>query len=116
MMTNITNLSTLLSSEQYQIFESETLLNIQYHIINTDKDIDAMIECNDMGLFGCTHGEFIECWRDFLNTLNVFDPIFEDIEDMEKFDITQEVYNSIEEEINKCEEYHIDHFTYNDII
>lgn len=97
-----TSLSNMLSSEKYQIFESETLLNIQYHIINTNKNIDKMIEANEAGCFGCTHSEFIECWRDFVVTY--------------KNDISQ-VYRSIlESEINECEAYHIKAGTINDEI
>lgn len=112
----ITNLDELLQSEQYQIFESETLLDIQYHIINTDKNIDEMLLCNEHGLFGCTHGEFIECWSDFLETLSVWESKYNTKEEVNNYDISLRSYNRIKKDIRKCEQYHIDHFTYNDVI
>lgn len=89
----------MLSSEEYQIYESETLLNIQYHIINTNKDIDSMIEANNEGNFGCTHSEFIECWKSFLNDY--------------KYQISMVRRAIIEHEINECEAYHINAGTIN---
>ena len=53
------SLDDMLKSDEYNMYESDTLLNIQYHIINTDKNIDNMIEANNEGNFGCTHQEFI---------------------------------------------------------
>jgi hypothetical protein len=113
---DFTNLNEMLSNESYQIFESETLLNIQYHIINTDKDIDEMIECNENGLFGCSHAEFIECWSDFLDTLEVWESKYNTKDEKNSFDISKQVYNRIKKQIEDCEKYHIDHFSINDII
>ena len=109
-------LQDLLQSEEYQSFESCTLLNIQYHIINTDKNIDEMLLCNEHGLFGCTHGEFIECWRDFLETLKVWESKYDSPKEKENYDISKRSYNKILKDIRECEDYHIDHFTYNDVI
>lgn len=92
----------MLNSEAYQVFESETLLNIQYHIINTDKDIDAMLEANNSGSFGCTHQEFIDCWRDFLSCNDHLISIVR--------------RGIIEAEIDECELYHIKAGTLNDEI
>lgn len=116
MKTSIKKLDNLLNSEEYQIYESETLLNIQYHIINTDKDIDEMQEYNENGDFGCSHSEFIDCWKEYLNTLTVFDPEYDEVEDMDRYHITIETYNNIMTEIDSCEEYHISHNTIDQVI
>ena len=68
------------------------------------------------GLFGCAHYEFIECWREFLDTLNVWESKYNKWEGKDNFDIDKRTYNRIVQDINKCEKYHIDHFTYNNII
>jgi len=101
------NLDEMLQCESY---------HIQYHIINTDKDIDEMIECNNAGLFGCSHGEFMECWEEFLNTLSVWESKYDAPEEKIRFDISRKVYNTVIRDIRKCEKYHIEHFSYNDII
>ena len=101
----ITNKDQLIQSENYKLHESETLLNIQYHIINPnhyDIDIDNMVICNESGLFGVTHGNFIECWFDYL--------------EVNRHNIPDYFYDKIFNEIKKVEEYHLDHFTYNNII
>ena len=112
----IKNLDDLLSCEEYQMFESSTVLNIQYHILNTDKNIDEMLLCQENGLFGCSHREFIECWNDFLEMLSVWESKINTPKEKKNFDISKKVYNTIKSQILKCERYHIDAFTYNDII
>ena len=68
----IKTLQNILDSEEYQVFESETLLNPQYHIINdTQIDVDLMLECNESGFFGVSHGDFIDCWIEYLETLDL---------------------------------------------
>jgi len=99
----------MLDSEDLQSYQSDTVYNTQYHIINNpDKDIDKMIEANENGLFGLTHGEIINSWRDFLDNLSVFDPDYDDEEDFisGKYDLHQEVYNKIIVEIEECENWH----------
>ena len=113
---SIQNLDDMLRSHEYNVYESETLLNIQYHIINTDKDIDQMIECNEAGMFGCTHGEFIECWEEYLNTLEVWESKYNKPCEKKEYDITKQTYNKILKRIRDVEKYHIDHFTINDLI
>ena len=110
------NLSEMLSSESYNTYETETLLNPQYHMINTDKDVDQMIECNEAGMFGCTHGEFMECWMDYLESLNVWESKYNTAKEKPDYDITKSVYNKIYREILVCEQRHIENFTYNNII
>jgi len=115
---NFTNLSEMLQSDNYQIYESETLLNIQDQIINGDPvlSIDDIIECNDNGLFGHTHNEFIDCWIEFIDSLNVWENKYNRYEDKSKFDITKKVYNRIKKDINNCYKYHLNHSTLNDVI
>ncbi len=108
-MVNFKTLSEMLDDSDFQIYQSETLLNVQYHIINdTGVNVDKMLEYNEKGLFGLTHSDFINNWREFLNELYVFDPDFDDEEDMENgtFDIHINVYDSIFDEINKIEKHH----------
>lgn len=94
------SLSNMLASNEYQTYESETLLNIQYHIINTRKDVDEMIAHNEIGMFGCSHGEFIECWRDF-------------IKDHKLSMVSRGI---LEYEIDRCEKFHEEAGTLNLII
>ncbi|MBP7509392.1 MAG: hypothetical protein KA807_16390 [Prolixibacteraceae bacterium] len=112
------NLDEMLKSPEYEIWESETLLNIQYQIINGDPDlsIDEIIECNDNGLFGHSHREFIECWSEYLDNLKVWESKYDLPQDKPKFDIMRLTYNKIKKEIDNCYKYHTDHFTINDII
>jgi len=116
-----TNLKELLDSKEFNIYQGETILNLQWQILNGNKsnnEIDGIIECQEQGNFGLTHSEFIENWRDFLNTLYVFDPTFDDIEDYldGKYDLHQNIYDKIMKEIEECENYHIKQNTINDEI
>jgi len=91
--TQITTLDELVHSDDYEVYQSETLLNPQFHIINnTEVDVDMMLKYNAEGMYGVTHSDFIECWREFLSTLDLDD----DIED------------SITKEIDACEKWHED--------
>jgi len=90
--SKINNLDDMLKSESYQIFESGTLLNIQYHCVNNtyDIDIDNMIKANNEGNFGVTHSDFIQCWKEYLDSTH----------------FSQKVLKKIESEINKTEKWH----------
>ena len=97
----IKNLDDMINSESYQIYESKTLLNPQHHMINnTDVDADLMEEYNADGMFGVSHSDFIECWRDYLNDSNIDET-------------TQEAINK---EIDECENWHIKNGSINNII
>jgi hypothetical protein len=112
-----TDLDGMIQSDEYQIFESETLLDPQYHIINnTDKDIDEMTEYNEGGMFGCSHGEFIECFKEFLDSLAVWESKYNTKSEKEEYDISLQVYNRISKEIERCEEWHIKHNTIDEIL
>jgi len=113
------NLSQMLESEEFQAYQSNTILNIQYHIVNnTGVDVDQMIINNSVGNFGLSHQDFIENWRDFLNSLNVFDPEVDELGDYlgGKYDLHQSVYNTIMTEIENCENWHIKNGSINQII
>ncbi len=87
----IKTLQELLDSEDYQVFESETLLNPQHHMINdTYIDVDIMLEANENGDYGVSHGDFIDCWIDYMETL----------------DLDDKIYASIMKEIAKVQEWH----------
>lgn len=107
-MKKLKTLDDLLQSEDYQVYESETLLSVQDNIINNtyDIDINEMIACNEQGLFGVSHSNFIECWSNYLDSLRVFDPKYDDIEDIENYDITKEDYENIKKEIEDCYNWH----------
>ncbi len=111
----ISNLNEMLNSEEFQAYQSDTLFNIQHHILNTDVDVDNMIEANEMGLFGLTHQHFIDSWREYLDTLRIFDPEFDDLEGYldGEYDLHDSVLQSILKEIDKCEQYHIAQNTIN---
>ena len=101
----IKTLDDLIRSDGYQIYESETLLNIQYHIINnTDINVDEMIEANANGCFGVSHSDFIECWREYLGHI------------IDDENIAESVGESISQEIDDCENWHSDNSSLYDII
>jgi hypothetical protein len=92
----IKTLQELLDSDLYQIFESETLLNPQYHMINdTWIDVDIMLAANESGDFGVSHGDFIDCWIEFMETL----------------DLCDKTYSNIMKEIIAVQEYHTEQKT-----
>ena len=89
-------LQELLDSQEYQVYESETLLNPQYHMINnTDVDVDVMFEANKNGDFGVSHGDFIDCWIDYLDTI----------------ELDEKTHNSIMKEIMVVQAYHTEQKT-----
>ena len=94
-------LQEILDSEQYQVHQSETLLNPQYHMINnTGIDVDIMIEHNEYGMFGVSHGDFIDCWIDYLDIL----------------DLDEKIHNSIMKEIIAVQTYHTEQSTIDDLV
>ena len=92
----IKTLQNIIDSDQYQAYQNDTLLNPQYHIINdTWIDVDNMLEANQNGEFGVSHSDFIDCWIDYLETLELDD----------------KVYTSIMKEIIKVQAYHTEQNT-----
>ena len=118
----ISNLNDMLDCKELEAYQSDTLFNIQHHILNTDVDVDNMIEANEMGNFGLTHQNFIDSWREFLDTLKIFDDMEErffynpyQIEDYidGEYDLHDSVLQSLLKEIDECEQYHIGQNTLN---
>ncbi len=100
----IKTLKDLINSEEYQIYASETVHSIQDHCINPnqyDTDVDTMEEHNENGMWGVTHNDTIQNWRDYLNNV---------------LDLDEEITEAIEKEIDECEQWHIDNESIEDII
>ena len=94
-------LQEMLDSEAYQVFQAETLLNPQYHIINdTWVDVDQMLAANENGDFGVSHGDFIDCWIDFMETQGLGD----------------DVYTSIIKEIMSVQQWHTENASIDTVI
>jgi hypothetical protein len=102
-------LSEMINTEEYQVFESEVLLNSQYHLINNgyEIDIDYMVDAASDGVIGVRHRDYIHSWEEFLDTVECYD-YFEgglDPEEVENCDIkwfTNDVsINKIKKEIEK---------------
>ncbi len=91
-MTQFKNLDEMLQSSEYQDYASDTIYNLQYHILSgkDESEIDEIIEANDNGSFGIDHFETIENWNNFLDTV----------------DIPENILNSILDEIQDTYNYH----------
>lgn len=116
--TEISSLDELLNSKELEDYQSDTLFNIQHHILNTDVDVDNMIKANEIGNYGLTHQNFIDSWREFLDTLRIYDWRCDDLEDYldGKYDMHDSILQSILKEIDECEQYHIAQNTINEEI
>lgn len=111
----IKTLKDLYESQGYEYFIDSKLGNDLF--INDPDRADRIHKYAEEGLNGSTHQETIEDWRDYLNTLKVFDPEFEDDdEDLSEYDITQETYDNISKEIYKTEKWHKNNRSINKII
>ena len=94
-------LSEMIESEEYNTYQGETLLNPQYHMINdTYIDVDVLLAANEAGDYGVSHGDFIDCWIDYMETL----------------DLDDDTYTSIMKEIMKTQEYHTEQGTIDNLI
>lgn len=91
-------------SRDFDMFIGDKLGNDLF--INDPERAERITEYAEDGCNGSMHFEVIEDWRDYLNTLKVFDPDYDEIEDIDNYDITQLVYDNIEKEIDSCEEWH----------
>ena len=104
-MKDFTTLSEMYNSREYQEFISVKLGNDLF--INDPERAERIAEHAEDGINGSTHNETIEDWREFLESLNTFDPEYDDPEDIENYDITMDTYNAIKKEINETEDWHI---------
>ncbi len=84
-------LKDMINSDEYQIYESESL-SLQSNIINRKFDPEIV-----------TNGDIIESWKYYLNNII-------------GYDISIKNKNHINAEINKIEKYHITHNTYDEIV
>jgi hypothetical protein len=91
----ITNLRSMYQSEAFRSYEG---------------DSDANVARN---LSAQTHQDVINLWREFLDTLSVYDPDFDDIEDRCKYDIDMGVHDLISAEIGDVELWHINNGSIN---
>jgi hypothetical protein len=108
-MLPIKNLRDMYESEGFQYFDSD--LRSNQMLLDDPDRAERIYDAAENGSEGSTHREIIQDWRDYLNLLKTFDPEYDDIEDIEKYDITLKTSNTIEKEINDCEQWHIDHKT-----
>lgn len=73
-------------------------------------------EYADEGLEGSTHEEIIKDQEDFINSLRMFDPEYDDVEDIEKYDITEEQYDKLMKELDDIRIWHINNKSIDKII
>lgn len=99
--SSITNLQDMIESKEYHAHQSDTLLNPQYHMINdTYIDVDLILKCQEDSMFGVSHGDFIDCWINYLDII----------------DLDDETRNSIIVEIVAVQTYHTEQKTIDNII
>jgi hypothetical protein len=99
------NVNDFLQSDEWQAYESSVYSNDLY-ISNPDRAIRCVEAAAKHGSDGSTHAEIIQDWRDFLSSLKVYDPDFDDPEDEADRDLTQEQYDKISADIDACEKWH----------
>jgi hypothetical protein len=105
-MSDFNSLSEMYGSREYAAYISEKLGNALF--INDPERAERIAEYAEDGINGSTHRETIGDWQEFLDSLKIFDPDYEEIEDIAKYDLTKETYNSIQEEIIACEQWHVE--------
>lgn len=104
-MKAFTTLEEMYKSEEYESFICDKLGNDLF--INDPERAERIQEYAEEGCNGSTHREMVEDWRYFIDsTLKAFDPEYDDIEDIEKYDITLVTHNNIYAEIATTEEWH----------
>lgn len=99
-----TTLNEMLQCESYQNYESNKLGNDLF--INDPERAERIAEYAIDGCEGSTHAEKIEDMNDYLNSLKVYDPLYDYDENLADYDITQEIYDNIIIEIMKCQSWH----------
>lgn len=101
---NIKTLEELYNSQGFASFRDSIYGNDGF--INDPDRAERIAEAAEHGCDGSTHQEVLGDWRDYLNTLKVFDPDYDDPEDRDDFDLDEETYEKILAEINACEDWH----------
>jgi len=99
-------LDEMIRSREYDDYIGDKLGN-QLYLEDPDR-ADRRDKASEDGAEGSTHAEIIQDWRDFLDTLSVYDAEIGDDEDLanHEFDITKEQEESIGKEIDDCEAWH----------
>jgi hypothetical protein len=105
-MKEFTTLEEMYNSKEYQYFITEKLGNDLY--LNDPERAERIDEYAAEGICGSTHRETIGDWQEFLDSLKTFDPDYDDIEDISKYELTKETYNNIQDEIIASEQWHIE--------
>jgi hypothetical protein len=96
------NLDEMIRSRGYERFISDRLGNGLF--LSNPERADRLYDDAENGSDGSLHSEIIQDWRDYLDTLSIFDP---DCDEVKKdSQLTQEEYNSILADINDCEAWH----------
>lgn len=93
----------MIQSEEFQIWDSENRDNQLF--LSDPARAERIYDAVGDGYAGSTHYEIIADWREFLDRLSIFDPEYDDIEELPKKDLMPEVYELISNEIRACEEY-----------
>jgi hypothetical protein len=100
-MRDYTNLRGVLESTGYATFVESNLGNNLF--INAPERAQRMQDYAEVGCDGSTHQEVINDWREYLDTLAIFDPDWHDDSDKARCDITKATYDAITVEINCAE-------------
>ena len=98
------SIDDFLHSQQWEYFDSDRRGNDLY--LSDPDRADRCNEAAENGSDGSTHAEIIADWRAFIDSLKVFNPEFDDTEDIDKYDITQAQYDAINADIDSCEAWH----------
>lgn len=113
-MKAFTNLHEMLASHDFEAYQSDRMGNNLW--FENPELAERGEEYAKDGADGMTHGEHIEIWRDFLGTLRIFDPAYDEIEYRARCDIEESVYQTIAGEIDACEAWHDKNGSLNRII
>lgn len=101
--SDIDSLSSLYSSRNFDLWQGSNL-GSDLFIISPER-ASRREKAAETGSCGDTHREIIDDWRNFLKTLKVYDPEYDDPEN--EYDITETTRQAINKEIDACEAYHI---------
>jgi hypothetical protein len=94
----------MVSSREYQDYLASRLGSDLF--ISEPERATRIADAAEEGCDGSYHSEHIEDQRQYLKSLKVFDPDYDDIDDA-TFDITMAVYDAISKELDDIEEDHI---------
>ena len=101
-------LHDLMESRDWDSYIGDKLGNALF--LEDPERADRREAAAENGCDGSTHGEAIQDWRDFMDTLDIFDPDF-DVDEDGSWDITMEQEESIVKEIDNVEKWYEEHDT-----